>query len=124
VPGIGAPKNVAYVMPRRCPDVPKGGSVEVRTGKLDAQDKMEKRDKKSSLGGIPVPPDLGYEVPPIPSEQEMKTILEAKLEKIKMAKAKKVKKVGFSKQNSEIYEKPKIEEENTIVDELEAHLAK
>ena len=120
---IGAPKNVAYVMPRRCPDVPKAGTSEVKVAKLNAQEKMKRRDEKPSLGRIPLPPDLGYKVPPVPSEQEMKMILELKQEKIKMAKAKKLKKVEFSKQNSEIYEKPKTEKDNTILDELEAHLA-
>lgn len=96
VRGIEAPKNVKYVMPVRCPDVPKGESLELKARVPVAQEKVEKRGKKRSTGGIPVPPDLGYKVPPVPSEQEMKTVLEAKLEKTKMAKAKKVKKVGFS----------------------------
>ena len=68
---LGAPENVGYVMPVRCPDVPKDGSIGTKVGKMDEQEKMEKRDKKSSTGGIPAPPDLGYKVPPVPSEQEM-----------------------------------------------------
>jgi hypothetical protein len=106
-------------MPVKCPDVPKGGVTE---GTKKIEEAPVQPMKKKGKGEIPAPPNLGYKVPPVPSDEEMKKVLEAKLTK---AAANKPKKVQFSGENSIIGNKPqeKPKEALSFLDELEAHLA-